>query len=183
MQESRENVCLAAFGYSKQLYNEYELYPLAVADGVEDETNRRTHTVRTALQCRFSGCEEPAYFYCNRGWCSPLINATHKYHHREAPGLFRGCGEAFCWKHFRFEFFLDRQQYNEPIGDDYCPRSMLEMAEARQIIINWHCTNSACSYKRRCTYCLCYTLSISPFLITIAAFLLSTFVWLDQEVK
>ena len=56
---------------------------------------------------------------------------------------------------------------------------MLEMSEARQIIINWHCMSKDCSYKRRMSYFLCYMCSISPFLVTIIAFLISTFVWLD----
>jgi hypothetical protein len=59
---------------------------------------------------------------------------------------------------------------------------MLEMSEARQIIINWHCTSKDCSYKRRMSYFLCYMCSISPFLVTIIAFLISTFVWFDQKV-
>ena len=128
-----------------------------------------------------SGCKDPAYFYCNRNRCS-VENPEHQRRHKENFALFRGCGNAYCWKHFRFEYFLDRMQYSEPIGDDYLKGTPLEMSEAREIIVNWHCTNGACVRTRYCKSCMCHVAVLSPFLLTLVAFVLSTIIWMAETI-
>ena len=110
--------------------------------------------------CCKVGCDEPAYFWCNRNKCDRVYCDRLKRFK-----IWYGCNQAVCWKHFKFEYYIDRENDN---------------AE-QKVIVNWHCIgrnkggqNDECTQRRQQRNCGCLCLIMAPMWIVVLVFVLAS---------
>ena len=153
--------CLCCFQYSMDFYDERKIFPL------EKPIDATGKTQAELQECEHRGCTQPAYFICNRNLCSETSSCKNPkeaseddqerhFIRKNKLHLWDGCGKSFCWQHFKFEHFIDRDNFAE-----------------EKVIVNWHCTEGNCSKKRELKNCGAFLAIISPILvlfITLAIF-------------
>ena len=149
--------CPCAYLYPRRLYRERELYPLTVAtkkaiskeakagDSLDDRIYEEVEQIQ---MCSKKGCTEVAYFWCNRNHCEKAACRSKDRFH-----IWEGCKQPVCWKHFKLEWYIDRDRGEE------------------RVIVNWHCVGEdragqglvECSAGRKSKNCACLCFILSPF--------------------
>ena len=124
------------------------------SEDIEFDSIKSNKTEKELIFCAKEGCEEVAYFWCNRNRCD------RKYCQKQQRyKVWFGCNQAVCWKHFKFEYFIDR-------------------ASDEKIILNWHCLGKdknqqgmeVCTNRRQSRNCCCFCCIMSPMWILILIF-------------
>ena len=151
MTPSHRLVCLSGFSYDRQVYDENQMKALTTDGG-------------RIIKCSAFGCKRNAYFYCNRNTCQRQWGKSHHRPHWEQVALWEGCRKAVCWLHFRFEYFVERENMDDEL-----------------VIVNWYCTRTSCMFKRRFKTYFCYTLIILPFFLAIAYFIANSLMEIFQK--
>lgn len=149
--------CPCAYLYPRRLFRERELYPLTVvakkaiskeAKAGDSLDERVYEEVEQIQMCSKKGCAEVAYFWCNRNHCEKAACRS-----KERFRIWEGCKQPVCWKHFKLEWYIDRDRGEE------------------RVIVNWHCVGEdragqglvECSAQRKSKNCACLCFILSPF--------------------